>query len=60
MKMMSTLDPSCIHLFSLKEPDYRLIYVMERLEHLDEADTTFFTEHVYDMDWKDDQTRADI
>jgi ribosomal protein S27E len=56
----NNLDPSVIHLFSHEEPDYRLIYVMERLEHLEEADAAFFTEHVYGMDWKDDKTRAEI
>jgi ribosomal protein S27E len=56
----NSLDPSVIRLFSNEEPDYRLIYVMERLEHLDEADAAFFTEHVYGMDWKDDKTRAEI
>lgn len=54
------LDPSVVQLFSYAEPDYRMIYVMERLEHLDEADAAFFTEHVYGMDWKDDKTRAEI
>jgi hypothetical protein len=56
----NSLDPSNIHLFSHEEPNYRLVYVMERLQHLDKADTTFFTENVYGMDWKDDKTRADI
>lgn len=54
------LDPSVVQLFSYAEPDYRMIYVMERLEHLDEADAAFFTEHVYGMDWKDDKTRAEV
>lgn len=54
------LDPSVVKLFSYDEPNYRLIYVMERLEHLDPADSEFFTEHVYGMDWKDEATRAEI
>lgn len=53
----TNLDPSVIKLFTHEEPDFRLIYVMERLEHLDEADSEFFTEHVYGMDWKDESTR---
>lgn len=56
----NNLDPSTIRLFSYDEPDYRMIYVMERLEHLDEADSSFFTEHVYGMDWKDDQARGEV
>ena len=55
-----SLDPSCIKLFSPEEPDFRMIYVMERLEHLDEETAAFFTEHVYGMDWKDEQARAEI
>lgn len=47
-----TLAPDVVQLFSHEEPDYRLIYIMERLEHLDEADAQFFTDYVYGMDWK--------
>lgn len=54
------LDPSCIQLFSVTEPDYRIIYVMERLEHLDEADANFFTEHVHEIDWMEEAERAKV
>ncbi|MGB3919011.1 hypothetical protein J9253_00570 [Thiothrix litoralis] len=55
-----SLDPSCIHMFSFEEPDYRIIYVMERLEHLDEADAEFFTEHVHEIDWMEQVDRAKV
>ncbi|MFN3786058.1 MAG: hypothetical protein ACK4RS_04385, partial [Thiothrix sp.] len=54
------LDPSCIQLFSFEEPDYRIIYIMERLEHLDAADANFFTEHVHDIDWMDEVARTKV
>lgn len=54
------LDPACIHLFSFEEPDYRIIYVMERLEHLNEADSAFFTEHVHEIDWMEQEDRLKV
>lgn len=54
------LDPSCIHLCSFEEPDYRILYVMERLEHLDEADAAFFTEHVHEIDWMEKEDRLKV
>ena len=54
------LDPECIHLFTFEEPDYRIIYVMERLEHLDAADAAFFTEHVHDIDWMEQADRLKV
>lgn len=54
------IDPSCIHLFTFEEPDYRIIYVMERLEHLDEADAEFFTEHVHEIDWMEKEDRLKV
>ncbi|HPE59915.1 MAG TPA: hypothetical protein PLB10_06220 [Thiolinea sp.] len=54
------LDPSVIRLFSLEEPDYRLVYVMEYLEHLSREDRLFFDEHVHELDWMDEQTRFRI
>lgn len=56
----TNLDTSVIQLFTHEEPGFRLIYIMERLEHLDDADSEFFTEHVYGMDWKDEKTRHEI
>lgn len=54
------IDPECIHLFSLEEPDYRIIYVMERLEHLDDSDSEFFTEHVHEIDWMEQADRTKV
>lgn len=54
------LDPKTIQLFTHDEPQYRLIYVMERLEHLDETDAAFFTEHIHNMDWQEEAVRLEI
>lgn len=54
------IDPSCIKLFSHEEPDYRIIYVMARLEHLDEEDEKFFTENVHDIDWMEESDRRRV
>lgn len=54
------LDPTHVRLYKHEEPDYRIIYLMEKLEHLDEADSAFFTDHVYGMDWKEKPVRQEI
>lgn len=54
------LDPACIKLFSFEEPNYRVIYVMERLAHLDKADADFFTEHVHNIDWMEEADRIKV
>ncbi len=56
----SVQPPEVIQLFTYNEPDYRVIYVMERLEHLGEADAAFFSDHVFGMDWKEEHTRHEI
>lgn len=54
------LDPAVIRLFTHEEPDYRIIYVMERLKHLAAADSQFFTQHVHDVDWLAEAERAQV
>lgn len=54
------LDESHLQLFSSEEPDYRLIYLMEKLEHLTEEEETFFDNHVYDLEEKEHQEREEI
>ncbi|MFM2320105.1 MAG: hypothetical protein RLZZ215_2726 [Pseudomonadota bacterium] len=49
-----------IELFNQQEPDYRIIYIMERLEHLNEEDSNFFTEHVHDIDWMEEKDRLEV
>ena len=51
------LDDSVIQLDSGDEPDYRLLYLMERLEHLDKKDETFFTDFIHDLDWRNEVQR---
>ncbi|MCK5811046.1 MAG: hypothetical protein KAH00_08140 [Cocleimonas sp.] len=52
--------PSKEEIFSGEETDYRYIYVIEKLEHLEEKDTAFFNKSVKDMDWRDDNERQHI
>ena len=54
------LDPSVIQLFSNQEPNYRILYVMERLEHLADEDAKFFTEQIHGMDWQEEAVRLEI
>lgn len=49
-----------IELFKEAEPDYRIIYVMERLEHLNEEDSKFFTENVHEIDWMEEEDRLRV
>lgn len=51
------LDLNTIQLRTHQEPDYRLIYVMEKLKHLAEADEQFFTNRVHEMNWLDEAQR---
>lgn len=51
------LDPSIIQLRTDEEPDYRLIYVMEKLKHLPPEDEQFFTNNVHGLDWHDETKR---
>lgn len=54
------ISPDCIKLFSWDEPDYRIIYVMERLEHLNEEDEAFFTDYVHEIDWMEEADRNKV
>ncbi len=44
-------------LFQQKETDYRYVYLMEKLEHLDEKDARLFNDCIKDLDWKDEIER---
>ena len=54
------LSPDTVKLFTHAEPHYRLIYIMERLEHLNAADAAFFTDHIHGMDWQEEKVRLEI
>lgn len=49
-----------IEIFTENELDYRIIYVMERLEHLNEEDSAFFTVHVHEIDWLEEKDRLEV
>ncbi|WP_020558044.1 hypothetical protein [Thiofilum flexile] len=51
------LNPDIIQLRTHEEPDYRLIYIMEKLTHLSEADEQFFTNRVHGLNWLDEAKR---
>jgi hypothetical protein len=44
-------------LFSKKETEYRYIYVMEKMEHLDEKEARIFDKCIKNLDWIDDLDR---
>lgn len=46
--------------YSGHETDLRFIYIMEKLEHLNEADIVFFDNYIKDLDWKDDANRKKV
>jgi len=52
--------PSHEEIYSGNETDYRFIYVMEKLQHLDEEDAAYFDRCVKNLDWKDDADRQKI
>lgn len=44
-------------LFTSTETDYRYIYVMEKMEHLDENEAEIFNKCIRDLDWINDLDR---
>lgn len=52
--------PSKQEIFSGNETEYRYIYVMEKLYHLNEEDTEFFDDCVQGMDWKSEEQRTQV
>ena len=52
--------PSKQEIFSGNETEYRYLYVMEKLQHLNDEDTQFFDECVKEMDWKSEVQRVKI
>ncbi len=53
-------SPSQEEIYSGDETDLRFIYVMEKLQHLDEADSAYFDECTQNFDWKSDVDRLEI
>ena len=51
------LDLNTIQLRTHQEPDYRLIYIMEKLAHLSSEDEAFFTDRVHGLNWLDEAQR---
>ena len=52
--------PSVEEVYSGEETDLRFIYKMEKLKHLDKADSDYFDECVKDLDWKTEEDREKI
>ena len=52
--------PGRAEIFSGRETEFRFIYVMERLRHLDEGDAAYFDRCVKDMEWQDQKDRDKI
>ena len=54
------LPDDTIQLFAPEDPDYRVIYLMEQLEHLPDEDVAFFSEHIHGLDWQDEAVRLKL
>jgi len=52
--------PGNDEIYSGEETDYRFVYVMEKLRHLDEEDAAYFNRCVSELDWKSDADREKI
>ncbi len=52
--------PSQKAIYSGDETDLRFLYVMEKLQHLDQADRDYFDRCVKDLEWQSEQDRAKI
>lgn len=52
--------PAKEEIYSGEETDYRFIYVMEKLRHLDEKDAAYFDRCVSELDWQSDADRKKI
>lgn len=52
--------PSKEEIYSGEETDYRFIYVMEKLKHLDDDDSAYFDRCVKDLEWQNDTDRQKI
>ena len=49
--------PSNEEIYSGDETDYRFIYIMEKLQHLNDEDSTYFDNHIQNLDWKNKENR---
>jgi len=52
--------PDHAEIYSGEETDFRFIYIMEKLRHLNEEDTDYFNRCVSDLDWKSAEDRDKI
>ncbi len=52
--------PSQAEIYSGNETDLRFLYVMEKLQHLDQTDRDYFDRCVKDLEWQSEQDRAKI
>lgn len=59
-EMDEVLPNDTIQLCTPEEPDYRVIYLMEHLEHLPDEDVAFFSDHIHGLDWQDEAVRLEL
>ena len=52
--------PTQSEIYSGEETDLRFIYIMEKLQHLDEADIKYFDKCVKDLEWQSEADRQKI
>ena len=53
-------SPSQEEIYSGDETDLRFIYVMEKLQHLEEEDSAYFDKCIHNFDWKSESDRKQI
>jgi len=53
-------SPSQEEIYSGDETDYRFIYVMEKLQHLDDGDSEYFDRCVKDLEWQKEEDKNKI
>ena len=53
-------SPSQEEIYSGDETDLRFIYVMEKLQHLEEADSAYFDKCIHSFDWQSESDRKEI
>ncbi len=52
--------PGREEIYSGRETEFRFLYVMEKLRHLDDADSEYFNRCIKDMEWREQEDRDKI
>ena len=58
--ILESITPDQLYEVNGDDFEHRIIYVIEKMEHLVEKDEVFFNEHTQDLEWEDDEHRKQI